>query len=215
LDQSNKELNAVNENNKDLLVQLEKERAKAQQLEQHVIDLEATQQKDLAKLSKERDAARDKMLELHGKQKSANSAEMDADLVQIQQTLKLELKDKVKEIQTKDVEIADLVAQVNQLETRLQLSNKSSVQKQNYGASNAKIQSEVLQEQSVFAASKTEMTVLLAKKENTISDLQQEVNKLQEQLGAAQSCGDTGINSPAMDNFGGGVSLVVYVVDFF
>jgi len=206
LDQSIKELNAVNENNKDLLVQLEKERAKAQQLEQHVINLEATQQKDLAKLSKERDSARDKMLELHGKQKSAK---MD---VQMQQTLKLELKDKVKEIQTRDVEIADLVAQVNQLEARLQLSNKSSVQKQNHGASNVKIQSEVLQEQSVFAPSKTEMTLLLAKKENTISDLQQEVNKLQEQLSAAQSCG---INSPAMDNFGGGVSLVLYVVDYF
>ena len=197
----------------DLQVQLKVEKMKARQLEEgskHVTDLEAMlkeQQEQVAQLTKERDSARAKMLQIHGQNQSTNIAEHDAEVVQATQNMKLNLKAKDVELENREVEIADLRLQVKHLEEQLHKSTKRSIKR--LGSSDAALsagndgkQTEVLQGQSVIATTPEKLTFMLTQKEEMIASQKEKIKQLQEQLASSQS---SGVGSPA-EQAGGEVS---------
>ena len=197
----------------DLQVQLKVEKMKARQLEEgskHVTDLEAMlkeQQEQVAQLTKERDSARAKVLQIHGQNQSTNIAEHDAEVVQATQNMKLNLKAKDVELENREVEIADLRLQVKHLEEQLHKSTERCIKKLGgsdaaLGAGNDGKQTEVLQGQSVIVATPEKLTFMLTQKENMISSQKDKIKQLQEQLASSQS---SGVGSPT-EQTGGEVS---------
>ena len=186
----------------DLHTQLIVEKMKVQQLEEgskHVTDLETMlkeQQEEAVKLTKERDSARAKILQIQGQNQDSNNTERDAEIVQANRNMKLELKAKDEELKSKEVDIADLKSQVTHLEEQLRKTAKRRAQNvegiDNYGANNDGKQTELLQGQ--------------AQKQETITNQQEQIKRLQEQLASSHSCG---VDSPT-EQVGGGVSFAVH-----
>ena len=226
LDQSNKGYQGLEEksktmeqDNKELLIQLNAERAKVREVKQrsrHVDDLEnllQEKQREIVQLAQERDSARTKIVEIQKQGSSSTSAENDAKAVQDYQNMKLQhdsvaiqLKQKERELQAKEVDAADLREQVNNLEKQLHSITERNIQKQHsYGTAHSK-QSEVLQGQPLITVPPEKMTVMLAQKEQTISSLQEQVKQLQEQLSSLQSSSNPEVGSPTMEHVSGEVS---------
>ena len=226
LDQSNKGYQELEEksktmeqDNKELLIQLNAERAKVREVKQgsgHVDNLEnllQEKQREIVQLAQERDSARTKIVEIQKQGNSSTSAENDAKALQDYQNMKLQhdsvaiqLKQKERELQAKEVDAADLREQVNNLEKQLHSITERNIQKQHsYGTAHSK-QSEVLQGQPLITVPPEKMTVMLAQKEQTISSLQEQVKQLQEQLSSLQSSSNPEVGSPTMEHVSGEVS---------
>jgi len=183
----------------DLHVQLKVEKTKVQQLEEgskRLTDLETMlkeRQEETVKLTKERDSARAKILQIHGQNQDSNTTERDAEIVQANRNMKLELKAKDEELQSKEVDIADLKSQVTHLEEQLCKTAKRRAQNLGgidiYAANNDGKQIELLQGQ--------------AQKQETITNQQEQIKRLQ---ASSHSCG---VDSPT-EQVGGGVSFAVH-----